>query len=205
MSQNSEQALTFLSLVVSGSQGGAEQPLMSADHALDLPALPIDAFEEPPFHLPPILGFGPAASRVTSVQGDDRTANPQPLAAQAVVALAVIAGVAQQTGQVDVANGLPHRGPKLRMVVARSANHEGSGNQMALRVTDQGELGPAATAKTPVSTAFYKVGAHVVAFQAGGVNRSLGLGSDQVKLASAVENGAQEAGKSPFFRRRSSA
>jgi len=80
---------------------------MSADHALDLPALSIDALEEPPFHLPPIL-----------------------------------------------------------------------------------RLGPAATAKTPVSKAFYKVGADVVAFQAGGVNGPLGLGGDQAELAGTLENGS---------------
>ena len=205
MSQNSEQAFPFLRRVVSGAQGGAEEPFVATDDALDLPALSVDAFEETPFHLPPVLGLGPAAARVAAIQGNDRAANPQLLAAQPVVAFAVIARVAQQAGQPEVADGLPHGRGELRMVVARATHDIRPGNQMALGVTDQCELGPATTPKATLSAAFDEVGACLVTLQAGGVNGPLGLGGDQAEVTGALKNGRQQAVESPFFNRRSSA
>lgn len=205
VSQNAEQTFSLLRSVVSGPQGRTEPSLVTADDALGLPTLPIDALQKAAFHLPPIFGFGPPTARVAPVQGNDRAANPQFLAAEPVVAFAVITRVAQQPGEVKVTNGLAHGRGKLRVVIARSADHVRAGDQVRLGVADQRELGPAATPKTAETATIDEVGADVMAFQAGGVDGPFGLGGQQPQFAGTSENGLQQSGKSPFFSRRSSA
>ena len=77
-------------------------------------------------------------------------------------------------------------------------------------------FGPTPSGVTPVErndrTAYAQllpaqpmIGLAVVARQAGGINRTLGLGGDQAAFAGAVDNGPEQFMESPFFRRRRSA
>jgi len=205
MGQDSQQALAFLGGVVTGAQRRAQPSFVPRDHTLDLPAIPIDPLVESPFHLAAIPCLRPAAPGVARVQRNHRAADAQRLSAEPMIALTVVAGVGQHASQVHVADRLAHGRRELAMVVAGAANHVGGRDQMALRVTDQRQLGPAATAKTPITTAFDEVGADVVGLQAGGVNGALGLGGNQAALDGVLEDNAQEPVKSPFFISRCSA
>ena len=205
MGQNSQQALALLGGVVSSPQRRVQPSLVPRDHALDLPAIPIDTLVESPFHLATISCLGPAASGVAWIERNDRAADAQFPSAEPMIALTVVARIAQQAGQAYIPSRLAHRRSELAMVVAGAPNHVGGRDQVTLRVTDQRQLGPAATAKTPVSPAFHKVGADVVGLQPGRVDGPLGLGSDQAALGCPPEEDAQQPLKSPFFTSRCSA
>ena len=205
MGQNSQQALAILGGVVTGPQRRAQPSLVPRDHTLDLPAISIDTLVESPFHLAAISCLGPAASGVARVQRNNCAADAQLLSAQPMIALTIVARIGQQSGQAYVPNRLAHRRSELAMVVAGAANHVGGRDQMALRVTDDRQLGPPASAKTPVSAAFHEVGADVVRLQAGGVNGALGPGGDQAALGCPPKDDAQQPLKSPFFTSRCSA
>ena len=205
MSQDPQQALALLGGVVAGPQGRVQQALVPRDHAFDLPAMTVDSLREPAFHQPAVLGLGPTTPRVPAVQRNGGAAYPQLFSTQDVVAFAVVAGVGQQAGQTHMSDCLTHGRGELGMVVAGASHHPGASNQVGWRVTDDGQLGPAATAKTLVSTAFHEVGADVVGLQAGGVDGAFGLGSDQPALCRTLEDDAPEPVESPFFTSRCSA
>ncbi len=205
MGQDSQQALLLLCRIVPGSQRRVQSSFVPRDDALDLPAISVDPLMESSLHLATISCLGPAPASVAPVERDDRTAYAQLLPAQPMIGFAVVAGIGQQSGQTYVPNRLAHRGRKLRMIVARSANHAGGCDQVALGVTDQRQLGPAATAESPVSTAIHEVGADVVSLQAGGINRAFGLWADQAALCCPPEDDGQQSLKSPFFISRCSA
>jgi len=205
MCQDSQQALAFLGGVVTGPQRRVQPSLVPRDHALHLPAIPVDSLVESALHLATILCFGPAPCGVTPVQRNDRTAYAQLLSAQPMIGLAVVARIGREAGQAHVADRLPHRRSKLRAVIAGAGNHNSACNQVALRVADDRQLGPAAAAKPLVSLAIHEVGADVMGLQAGRVDGTLGLGGDQAALGCPLEEDMREPVESPFFISRPSA
>ncbi len=60
MRQDSQQALRLLGSVVPGPQRRVQQALVPRDHALDLPAMPVDPLGEPAFHQAAVLRLGSA-------------------------------------------------------------------------------------------------------------------------------------------------
>lgn len=205
MRQNSQQALALLCGVVPGSQGRVQQALVPRDDAFDLPAMSIDPLGEAAFHHASVLGLRPATPGVPPVQRNRRAANAQLPAAQDMVAFAIVARVGQKPGQSQVTDCLPHGRSELRVVVAGSSHHQGSGDQVSRGVTDDRQLGPTATAEPFISLAIHKVCADVVALQTRGINGPLGLGGNQPAFGSTLENDGQEPVKSPFFISRCSA
>jgi len=205
MGQNSQQALALLGGVVACPQCRVESSLVPRDHALDLPAMPVNSLGETALHETSVSTLGPATPGIPAVDGDGRGANAQLLSAQDVVALAVIGGVGQQAGQADIPNGLAHGRGELRMVIAGPPDHHGTSDQVGLRMTDDRQLRPATTAESPVSTAFDEVGADVMGLQAGRVDGPLALGGDQAALGNSLEDDRQQAMESPFFINRPSA
>ena len=205
MSQNFHQALLLLSGIGAGSQGRIEQTFMPRDRAFDLPAMPVDSLGEPALHQAAVPGLGPMATVLAAVQPDRRGANAQLLAAQDMVGFAVVAGVRQQPGQMQMTDRLTHGRGELGVVATRSLHHSGRRDQMGPRMTDDGQLGPGAIATTGVSAAVLEVGADVVRLQAGGVDRPFRFVFDQAALSRPLKDDAQEAVKSPFFSSRCSA
>jgi hypothetical protein len=195
--EDAKQAFLGLGLGRAGAQGRPEQALVAADGALDLPPLPVDAPEEPPGHLRAI-----AASRLAPgaavVQGDERQADAELLAAEPVVVLGVVGGVGQEPVEMDALGRLPHGRGEVRGVVARAPAREAAGQKVRLRVADQRELrprGPAPQAAASVQV----VEARLAALQARRVDRRLGPLVDEPQPAGPQEGGSKEGVESPFF------
>ena len=100
---------------------------------------------------------------------------------------------------------LGHSFGELRRVVGRTATDDGAGEQVAGRVTDDGELRPTSATKWLISSPVDVIGTGMAAFETRGVDGGFGALVDQAERASASEDSGQERLKSPFFSRRCSA
>lgn len=118
---------------------------------------------------------------------------------------AIIGGIGQQPVKAQRAAGLDHRRRELRRVIARSTCDNAGSEQMGFRVTNSGYFWPAIAQKAPIAAALHIMLAGMATFKAGGVDHPFGFVIKQMKLASSLKNGVQEAFKSPFFSSRFSA
>ena len=198
MGQDADQAFLRLGLLTVGPQARAQEPLVTADGALYLPPVPIDAPVKPPGHLRPIPALGRRMGP-SLVQGDQRGANAKLFAAQPVVVLGVVGGIGQQPVERYVPCGLFEGLWKLGRIVAGSLCDHHPGKQVRGGVADYGELGPPAAPKRPVAVAVHVVGAGVSGLQARGVDGPFGTLVDQSQLPCALETSSDKRPESPFF------
>src|SRR4029453_10379114 len=113
MGQDAEQALALPSCFRARPQGGAQQPLVAAEDALRLPALPVDPpvpaalrlLAEAADHLPAVARLGPLPPGTTTVERDHRGTDAVE-AGRLVVSLGVVGGVGQQPVPQRVLAGL---------------------------------------------------------------------------------------------------
>jgi hypothetical protein len=165
---------------------------MARDHALDLGAVPIDAFEETPLHLPAIPSPGPDPE-TAHVDRDDGEPNSELFATEPVIRLGVKAHIREHAVETDEPGGLAHDGPKLRRIVARTGSDRDPGDQVRLRVTNESELGiPAAEIVTTPGAPADIVDADVVRLEARGINRGLGAVPDQAARGCTVEYSSKQ-------------
>lgn len=205
MSEHTEKAFAMLSRFCASTERRSQSALVLRDRTLGMPTVPIHPFVEPPFHLLPVLALGPRATAAPRVQRNHRGANPQFLAAQPMVVLAVVGGIGQQPVEVDVARSLTHGLWELRRVVARPPARHGPREQVRVGFTHDRELRPMPSRVRLGARSTHIVGTGVPALQAGGIDGPLGVFPDQAGGSGPVEHCVQEALESPFFRRRFSA
>ena len=76
-------------------QRRTQTPLVTGERALRLPALTVLPLREMALHLPPIFGLGMFTALAPPVDGDDRAANAQIFAAEAMIFFAIEGCVCQ--------------------------------------------------------------------------------------------------------------
>ena len=188
---------------LAGGQGWIEAALMLAEAALDMPTLVVEGFWETMAHGPPIGRFGPVPPCVAAAEADQRAGNAQLLAAEAVVVLGVVAGIAEHSVQRDVLGGLTHGGDEVGRVLAGAKARHGCKDEVGLGMQDDGELGPEALAMafalSPLASPMADVGADVPRFQCGRINRGHGRGIHQAKGAGSFDSRRLDVTESPFL------
>lgn len=204
MRENSNVALCLARSILSGPQRRAQTPLVPRDATLHLPPLAVLAAGELGFHLPTITGFRAAITGIPRVQGKYGGSDAKFLAGQAVIPLAVVAGVAQQTIEPQMRTSLSDGRAELDMVGPRSLTDDGSHKKMAVGVAYHRELGPAVPYKRPVFLALQDVMPRCMTrLHTRGVDGGLDLALDQATRSRSADNGGKEEIESPFFTRRS--
>jgi hypothetical protein len=205
MRHDSQDDLALLVGPQPSPQCRAQPALAPREPALDLPPLAVHPAmasttwlpAEPPHHLPPVTGLRPPPAGVAPVQRDDRRPDAQPLAAQGVVVLGVVAGVAQQRIQPAAARGGSRRRLELRRVLARAAADVGRQVQVTLGLQDRRQLGPGALPATLAGTPGV-VAADVPRLEAGGVDGRPRLLGDQAACPRRGDGPIEQSG-APFF------
>lgn len=182
----------------------AQESLVPGKSALHLPTLAINSLEETNLHLTAIAGLGPS-SATSTIQRDDRRTNAKFFAGENVVVLGIVGRIAHEPIKVNVPTGLAHRARELRRILAGAQTHESSGHEMALPMTNDGQLGPLGSAESLVSPTPHVVPADVTALQTRRIDDPLGSLADQIELSSASEQSLLKNDEGLFFRRRSSA
>ena len=198
MGQDADQTFVRLSLVGARPQGRAEEPLVAADGAFDLPAVAVDVPGETPLHLCPIPRLRrPMAPAL--IQGDHRGPDAQLLAAEPVVVLGVVGGVGQKAVKHHMAGSLPERFGKLGRVVAGASRHHHPGQKVRGGVADYRELGPLLAPKRHVAAAIHVIGAGMAGLQARGVNGPFGALINQSELFCSAKTSSDKRLESPLF------
>lgn len=198
MGQDPQHALTFAGFVLARAQGGPQASFVLGDRGFNVPAMPVHASMEPLLHLTAVTRLRPLTG-VAFVQSNHGGSNAQFPASQPVVVLAIIAGIAQQAVDGQVANRLPDRIGELRRVLAGPVADHQRREQIGVGVTDQRELGPTRAKKPFVADAMNIMSGGVMTFQAGGIDGRFGLILDQATRLGDTENGGEEGIESPFF------
>lgn len=184
------------------SQGRAEPSLVPGEGAFDLPALMINAFEEPLLHLPAIARGGPLA-RASGVDRDDRLGHVQLLAGDLVVGLRIKRRIGQQAVPPKRFRPCAQQRDQLRRVVRRAQPQMKGHPQMGVAFAQGGELGPLPHARF---LAFGKlpavVRADVSRLEARGIHDRFGQDRQEVASPGAATQSLLDQVKSPFFSRR---
>ena len=149
MGEHLQEDFRFLVGPLDGGNRGAEPTLVSAEDALDLPALAVDAFRaarawrlaESTHHLTPIFRSGPFAAP-TPVERDHRGPNPQLVARGRVVVFRVVPRVGQQGIDRGTRDGLTSGGNQVGSVLGRATGHGRRPEQVGRCIDDGGQLGP---------------------------------------------------------------
>ncbi len=205
MSQDAEEALDGAGGLGPISQCGTQVPFVLREGALGVGAMTVHATREPAMHLAAVDAFGPPAM-TAGVHGDHRGSHAQRFAAHAVIGLAVVAGVRQDPVPHEFGRPLDHDRDQMRTVVPGSSGDFGGQPEIAARVAQDGELGPAPRPETAGCTSMSEiVAAGVMVFEPGGIDGPFRLRVDQAEALSALEDSMLESLKSPFFRSRFSA
>jgi hypothetical protein len=218
MGENSQIAFSFACRVAPAMQRGSQSTLKAGDDAFNLPALPVFAAVKALGHLPAIAPLGHAGSptpaaavfplkgRATSaaVEVNYRGTDPQALPGHPVIGLGIVAAVGQQSVNFQIPGGLEHRRPEETQVVAGPDTGDCRGNQMALGVTDNRQLGilAFAVAAVAVSPAPGIVGRTDRRLQSCRVDGRFRLLVDQPNALSIREDRTEQIFKAPFFPRR---
>jgi hypothetical protein len=210
MSQYSQITFPLTRIVAPATQSGAQSAFDAGYDALNLPSLPVFSLVKSSRHLPAVFSIGQGTSSEsvfpasTAIQRDDRRANAQGFAGQAMIGFGVVSRVSQKAINLQIRGGQNHRRPEKLHVVAGPNARQSRGDQMALGVADNRQLGKFSFA---VSTVAVAAAAGVMrrtksCFQSGRINGRLGIRLNQVLLTSICEDRAQQALKAPFFPRR---
>src|SRR5579872_198211 len=199
MGKNTQVAFTLPRCVGPAPQGRAQQTLVTRERALRLPTLTVDTpipaalrpLAEPPDHLPPVASLRPLPPLTPAVQRDHRRADAQLLPAVAVALLAVERRVAQHPVVRDRQGRLGHDGAELGRVVGGAEADLCRREEVAGRVTGDGQLRPqpgVVSAAGPLE----EVAGGVPALQAGGIDGRRRLLADQAALLCARGGAVEE-------------
>jgi hypothetical protein len=186
MSQNAQQAFIELGRFVTGTQKGAQQPLVSGESAFDLPSLSVDFVEESFFHLSAVFGLGPLQG-ISSASRNHSGADAQNVPAQDMIMLGIVSGVAQDLIPTSFRCSLTQNGSKLRRVLRRSPTDEGTGEQVSTGMTSNAEFRPSASVETFVASAPDVVTTDVTAFQTRGIDCNLRPSANELALTGSTK------------------
>lgn len=109
-------------------------------------ALVIGPFPEAALHLATVLGRGPLAGP-PGIDGDHARSNAQHLSTEAMVPLAVVSGIGENTIPVHQGGRLSKGGGKAGRVIARPLANMTADPQIRAGVAQDCQLGPVGAAK----------------------------------------------------------
>jgi hypothetical protein len=206
MCQHAQVALALAGGVGPAAQGAAERPLVPAEGALRLPALAVDALvpaalgllAEALHHLPPVPRPRPLAPVPASVQRDHCRAHAQFLAAVVVAVFAVERAVGQHPVVRHHQRRLGHHRTQLWRVVGRTQADGRAGQEVAGRLTGDGQLRPESGVGFTAG-AFEEVAGGLAAVHAGGIDGGGRLVGDQAALLGADGGLQKEQDEFLFF------
>ena len=205
MREDAEQDLAPLRPRAVGRERGTEPALVAREQALGVPSLSVEGAREPALHFAPVRRERPAPAHVARVQRDDAPRDAE-RAAEPVVVLRVIPGVAEQRVRCEQARGLAHGGRELGRVLTRPAGDDRAGDQVRRGVGDRGELRPvAAPPAEQGAAAVDEVRAHVVPLEARRVGGGDRRRREEAGAARPGEAGELKRGEAPPFSSRRSA
>lgn len=206
MRENAEQDLVPLRSRVMRGQCGAEPALQAREDALGLPPLPVQRPREASLHLAPVRGQGPALAHVAAVERDDGLWNAEYFAAEPVVVLRVVAGVAEQSAGHQESGGLADGRRELGRILARAPGDDRASDQVARRLADRRELRPAAAPTAEQGPApIDEVGTYVAGLEPGRVDSDNRSRLDEAGGVCAPEARVLEPSEGPLFRSRRAA
>lgn len=205
MRQRPQAAFTDLGVPATCSQGRAEDALTLRECALDLPTLPEQAAEVQSLHRTAIGRPRPAAAGIPAVQSDGGLGDAQSLTAESVIVLAIVTGVAKQSVPAHSAGRRGDGFTELRRVLTRPLGDHDRDEQVATRVADRRQLGPAEAEEPPVPRPQDVRARGVTALEAGCVDGGFRLAAESAEALGARDDGGKESCDPPFFKRRISA
>jgi hypothetical protein len=206
MGQHPEAALPLAGRIGPPAEGTPEPPLVPAERGLGLPPLavhppvpaPLRLLAEPLDHLPPVLGLGPLAAPVAAVERDDGGPHPEVLPAVPVVLLGIERGVGQHPVPGDGQRRLGHDGLELRGVVGRAGRDAGPGEEVAVRIDGDGDLGPQPRGVLAAGS-LEEVAGGVAALQPGGIDSRGRPVADQAAVGCGRGGAVEEDDELPFL------
>jgi hypothetical protein len=206
VSYDSEIALALLGVFVAGVERGAEAAFGLGDEAFDVPAVAVDAAKEAVEHLAAVFGFGFLAFEAARVERDDGGTDAEFVTAKGVSIFGVVGLVGEYAVKVDVFGRFGERGNEEGHVIARAAGCDGSGDEVGMVVTHDGQFGPVPLGEDASLAAPVQVmGAGVPRFESGRVDGALGPFVQQIQGSCALEYSVKQGVESPFFSSRFSA
>jgi len=182
-------------------EGGLRLPPLS-EHP-PVPA-PLGLLAEPLDHLPPIPGLGPLAPVPPAIQWDHGGPHPEVFAAIPVMVLTVERGVGQHPVPGDGQGRLGHDRTQLWGVVGRAGGDGGPGEEVALGIAGDGELGPQPRGVL-ASGSLEEVTRGVSALQSGPIDRCCWRIGDQATVLCGRSGTQKEDDIGPPFKSRCSA
>jgi len=207
MGDDAKQTFAQTSLRRSTSQGRSQAAFVLREGAFGVPAPTVKPGGEAGMHPSPVAAAGTdmLVSGSATIHGDDGRADAQCFTGQTMMRFCVVAGVGQQAINGDVSYRLRHRRLKVDGVIAGAVSGRCRGDQISGMMGHHGQFGVPSVSLRTADHASQEVPADVMAFQARGVDRGLGLLVDQAAFVGNTENSGEEPLKSPFLRSRSCA
>lgn len=171
---------------------------MLAEPALDVPALVVEGLWKAIPHRAAIWSLRPAAPRVAAVEADHGLADAEILAAEAVVVLGIIAGIAERGVDRDQPRRLSHGRGEVRRVLARPDTRHGAEHEVRVGVEHDGQLGPGPLPVAfPLCSPLAEVGADVPSLEPGRVHGGHWRRIDQVAGSGTPDHGNLNSDESP--------
>lgn len=202
MGNNSHHALTLAGFLGSRLKCRTQATLVLRDRALGMPSSTIDSSGKAVIHLAAKTRLRARISDSSRIDGNDRRANAQGFAADAMVPFGIVGSIAEEAMNRQVVGGLGDRRHKIGGVVAGPVAHRQGGDQVRAMVEHQRHLRVTPIPFHPPG-ASQKMAADVMTFQAGRVNGGFRSLLDQAALSGNTENSLEQSLESPFFRSRS--
>ncbi len=177
---------------------------MPAENTLDLPALSIQALEESPAHLAPVLRGRPAARFSPAFDGD-KAVGFEFIADEAVEIFRVATAIPQHAPETNAPVGFAQHGGSLQGVARGSQVRVGADKQVGFNIDASREFGPARRMKAVFSPMRTVVKRNLASLESSAIPGDLRPLGDQFVLARNLNRGLQQALEVQFFKRRCSA
>lgn len=180
----------------------AQPPLVAAEAALGVPALPVERARKAPPQGAPVGRHRPAMAHVARIELDDRAAEAQGLPAEAMVVLGIIGRIRQRGIEPEQGGRLPHGGRKIRRILRGASARNGAKDEVRVRLDDRGELGPR---PATMARAFALARAHAIIladvprFEPGSVDGDDRPRRDQARATGAGDDGVLRPTEGPPF------
>lgn len=198
MGDDPQAALDGVTGLGPGTEGRSKAVFVLGEGAFHMPAVAIDTAWKAFFHLATVAGPRPGAE-AAAVEGDDRRTDAQDFAGQAMVVLGVEAGLGQEPVDRPVTARWARRRSEARRILAGPLAHHRGGEQVAVGMTDDRQLGPEAAGMGPASGPPDAVARNVAVLRPGCVQGRLRPFVDQATRLGSIENGMKQGVESPFL------
>ena len=183
---------------------GSKAALMTAEDAFNLPALAVDAFEEPAFHLASIF-CGRPFSRSHSTFDGNQTVRFQFDPDQFVETFRIASTVPDNAPKLHATVSFANDGRRFKRVARRPDADARADHQVRIHVDAGGQLRPARHVKFVFSPMGTEIKRCVPDLKSSAVSNQLRPGRDQTLLASGDDGVLQQPLEVCFFKSRAAA